>query len=327
MARKSKQAGSGHMPLTHYERTKKFVSSGHGTTTTRLTGDSQTPFGHCSLGLTPIINEHANDDNDKKKSSSSNDEEEDITTTIAMVTPSGHLYAQDAILEYLLTKTQEYQQQKIEYERQVAAAQPTDSTIEEQRASFDASQRATKKQKLIASQDEKQTSKKSKATTATTALSTEGLKHTSYWLPDSQPTKVNVAIQPPIRPTSPHSGEILRRKDLRQVALLRNANANNNNDDDVLCAITHKPIRMKSAIAYWTSKKDKSQVGVVVLKDVYDKTIAIKDNAADKNESSTTLLCPLTGLKIRHTIDLHSSGSGFAAHNAVVVKTYKPTIT
>jgi len=50
--RKSKQAG-GHNPLTYHER-KRLKSSGYGTQFTRLSTQSQLPFGHCSLNLSPI---------------------------------------------------------------------------------------------------------------------------------------------------------------------------------------------------------------------------------------------------------------------------------
>ena len=52
MTRKSKQPG-GHNPLT-YAETKRLKSSGYGTQSTRLTSDSQLPFGHCCLSLSPV---------------------------------------------------------------------------------------------------------------------------------------------------------------------------------------------------------------------------------------------------------------------------------
>ena len=52
MTRKSKQPG-GHNPLT-YAETKRLKSSGYGTQSTRLTSDSQLPFGHCCLSLSQV---------------------------------------------------------------------------------------------------------------------------------------------------------------------------------------------------------------------------------------------------------------------------------
>ena len=310
MARKSKQAGSGHMPLTHYERTKKFASSNYGTTTTRLSGDTQVAFGHCSLSLAPIVEEHHDDHHDSKE-----EEEEDTTTTIAMVTNSGHLYAKEAIYQYLLTKTQDYQDQKDAYEKQQQG--------EEKQQQEDAVDQHNKKRQ--AAFEESQKSSLYDKTKKMKTGKESALVRTSYWLPDMQPDKIEHKVRAPERPISPYSGDPLRAKDLRQVALVRNKG-----HDECLCAISGKPIKVADAVAYWT--KDKTKPGVVVLKEVFDMTISntkgkkSKSNEKDK-EKKEKWICPLTNAKIKHTIALKSGGSGFAAHNAVQVKTYKPTIT
>jgi len=80
MARKSKQPG-GHNPLTAHER-KKFAKDTYGTTTARLGQDSQYAFANCGLSLHPA----------KER---------------PVATPSGVIYERSAMLEYMLTKTQE----------------------------------------------------------------------------------------------------------------------------------------------------------------------------------------------------------------------------
>lgn len=50
--RKSKQPG-GNMPLTNREMSKYAKGSNFGTSSSRLSGDSQGKFGDCCLGLTP----------------------------------------------------------------------------------------------------------------------------------------------------------------------------------------------------------------------------------------------------------------------------------
>ena len=92
MARKSGKASSGHLPLTSHERTQYSKGSKYGTTAARLGGASQLSFGHCALSLHPA-------------------KEQPVATT------SGFVYERAAILEYLLTKTQELKQQQREYER------------------------------------------------------------------------------------------------------------------------------------------------------------------------------------------------------------------
>jgi len=74
---------------THYEinRIDSFGTIKH-----RLSVDSQLPFGYCPLSLTPI--------------------EE------AVVSPSGRVYSREAILDYLLKKTQEIKRLTIEYKKQ-----------------------------------------------------------------------------------------------------------------------------------------------------------------------------------------------------------------
>ena len=329
MGRKSKQAGTGHYPLTHYERTKKFASSSYGTTTTRISGDTQVAFGCCSLSLAPIVDgsSAAAEDTQKKaaksKPSSSAGDDDNTVTSIGMVTPSGHLYAKQAIYEYLLTKTQDYQDQKKAYEQQqTIAAEKADTTDAKKREREEAFEQSN--QLAVVSSKKKAKAEK---------IVGDGgvLRKTSYWLPDMQPAKVDIEVKAPERPSSPYSGEPLRRKDLRELALIRKVEhaSNNKHSDDVLCAISGKAIRMQAAMAYWT--KDKSKPGVVVLKSVYDMTIANTNNTSkqpkDSSKKAPANICPLTNEKIKHTIELKSGGSGFAAHNAVEVKTYKPTIT
>lgn len=301
--------GSGHFPLTHYERTKKFKSSNYGTTTTRLSGDTQVQFGYCALSLAPI----RNDDETSKSKDSVNDTEA-TTTTIAMVTPSGHLYGKQAIYEYLLTKNAEYKEQMTAYEEQQQQQQYVDpeESAKRQREEF----------------EQANSNKRVKTVTTSTAKGGEPnvLKRTSYWLPTSQPAAVDVQHKAPDRPCSPYSGEPLKRKNIREVELVRKVNS-----EDVLCAVSEKAIRNQPTVAYWTKGGDKNKPGVVVLKEVYDMTIAESDTKKKKSDSTNKkepkLICPLTNLRIKHTIELTSGGSGFAAHNAVQVKTYKPTIT
>jgi len=266
MVRKSKQAG-GHMPLTHYERTKKFASSEYGTTTKRLAGHSQYQLGDCALSLTKL----------------------DET---ALCTPSGYLYSDSAIVEYLLTKTQELKEQQAAYERQQAALVKDDGEADrKRRADFEESQKVVKKSKKI---DSRQVAK-------------QELKRTSYWLADSQPNAVEQTIEkPPERPQSPHSQQPLRRKDLWPVHIQWE-------DDKFVCAVSGKALNAQDVVCYWTDKK---QPGIVVLQSVYDQLIA------------DTKQCPNSSRKIKYTRKLQKSGTSFASSGQnVQVQKYRPTIT
>jgi nitric oxide synthase-interacting protein len=75
----------------HYTYGEK-KAAGLGSIKQRLGSDSQLPFGYCPLSLAPISD--------------------------AAVSPSGHIYSRESILEYLLTKTQELKAQARAYELQ-----------------------------------------------------------------------------------------------------------------------------------------------------------------------------------------------------------------
>jgi nitric oxide synthase-interacting protein len=266
MTRKSKQAG-GHMPLTASER-KKY-SKGYGTTTARLNGISQYTFGHCALSLHSA----------KEK---------------PVATPSGHIYEKAAILEYLLTKTQELKQQKHEFERFQEKKQDEKSQEEEEK-------RKAKVQDF--EQGQKVVSRKRQK------VEVNPLKLTSYWLAEFQPEAVepkSPGNAPPKRPSSPNSLRPLSRKDLIELNLKRNS------DGQVICAISEKSITTQQAIALITKK---SKTAEIVLEEVY-------------NDLGKERMCPVTGEKISKILRLQKGGSSFAATGGVVeAKIYRPTPT
>jgi nitric oxide synthase-interacting protein len=224
--------------------------------------------GDCALTNTPIENENA------------------------LCSASGYIYAESAILEYLLTKTQELKAQKIAYEKQQLNKQDDDTEKRKQRADFAASQKLFQ---ISSSEGDKKDA------------ATSDLKRVSYWLAGAQPESTNErdVAPPPERPMSPISGEPLRRKDLWPVSILRENNK-------LICCISHKPIRNHEIVAYWTDKKDP---GKIVLKSVYDELVTKKR-------------CPITDKKIRYDRVLQRSGSSFASSGQELeVKKYRPTIT
>ena len=85
-ARHSKNAGS-RAHFTHHEKSQAANSIKQ-----RIGGESQLPFGYCSLSLHPA---------------------ED-----AVVSPSGRIYSREYILEYLLTKSKELKKEWKAYEDQ-----------------------------------------------------------------------------------------------------------------------------------------------------------------------------------------------------------------
>lgn len=255
------------MPLTAVER-KKY-SQGYGTTSARLNGISQYTFGHCALSL------HAAKDQ-------------------PVATPSGFIYEKAAILEYLLTKTQELNEEKRAYKRSLQ--QKGDERVQEE-------EQKRKEKVLDFEQGQKVVSSKRRK------VEDNPLKRTSYWLAEFQPETSNSkppVDAPPKRPPSPNSNSSLSRKDLINLKLHRNS------DDQVVCAISEKRITTQQAIALITKN---SRAAEVVLEQVY-------------NELGKERSCPVTGKKITKIVVLQKGGSSFAAAGGVLqAKTYRPTMT
>lgn len=184
MGRKSKHAGSGHLPLTNYER--KEIGKDYGTNTARLSSVSQQPFGHCALSLHPA-------------------------TEQPVATPSGYIYDRPAMLEYLLHQTQELKKAQLRYEQWEKDKEALRNGQEEnkrkaQLEKFEDTQKVvTKKQKL---QDANPLARSS-------FWLADFQPEKSMNLPDTMEP-------PPKRPCSPMTQKPLRRKDLIPLELKRN---------------------------------------------------------------------------------------------------------
>jgi hypothetical protein len=289
MGRGSKVVG-GHMPLTHYERTHKFASSEYGTVAQRLSGESQYKLGDCALSLCSLEPAKATE----------------ATTSEALCTPSGYLYADDAILTYLLEQTKSLKEQRGVWERQqeqLEAAASVDAN-KKRKAEFSDSQT------ILGSSSG---SKKKRPVDQAKA----DLKRVSYWLSDAQPDQVTPMVQEPLeRPPSPHSQQPLRRKELWPV-MLQWQRPQAGGTATLVCSVSEKALHAQPVVAYWTSSSEKQKYpGRLVLKDVYDRLIAPDG------------LCPQTSRKIKYTREVQRGGSSFARSGGQVhAKKYRPTIT
>lgn len=309
MTRKSKQPG-GHNPLTYSER-KRLKSSGYGTQSTRLTTESQLPFGYCALSTSPA--------------------------TEAVATPSGHIYEREAIVSYLLTKSGELKKEKKEYEKLRLGVEQRRVEWEEKTRTKEVERFVRKDQgavsegALVVHADSSTGSSavaKSASTPSMSASKSQenSLKQVSYWLSEAQPQhKKHQALYsgdfdyqkeidalpspPPERPPSPMSGEPLRLKQLIPLHLIHEKSGKSISGK-VLCAVSHKQITTQPAVVIKPS-------GQVMLKSVYEEF------------AKPTMECPITSKKIKETdvLDLVSGRSGFAASGDVVAKKYSPTLT
>ena len=288
MPRKSKQPG-GHNPLTSHER-KKYCGQ-YGTATARLGTNSQKRFGDYCLTTQPAVD--------------------------PVVTPSGNIYSREAIVSYLLTKTQEMKELRAKRVAVEAAKlqRQSEAMAEEHRKAV---AEFARKDQGAAQADKSQHSKQhdenlgKKISIETASEGRKGLKRTSYWLADSSPetpsTEISTAASEPIpnRPASPTTGRPIRRKELVSVTF----NREEGKRGKVTCAVSAKAISFQNAVVI-------KKTGQVMLLDVYEKL------------AKPTMTCPVTGRKFKEkdVIRLQKAASGFAASGDIVAKKYRPTMT
>lgn len=238
MGRKSKQAGTGHLPLTNHE-IKAYSKHAYGTTTARLGQDSQYTFANCCLSLHPA--------KDKP-----------------VATPSGYIYERSTILEYLLTKTQELKRDQQQYESWLAMQERdlVQSQEKDRRGQLEAFEQS---QRVVVSKKRKVEVNPLKRTSYWLAESQPDVAEVRGGTTESA-NNVGSGITsnnrraPPKRPASPNSQQPLNRKDLIELDLRRNSN------DHVICAISEKSISTQQALALVTKSDQPAQV---VLEQVY----------------------------------------------------------
>ncbi len=235
---------------------------------------------------------------------------------------SGHIYSREAIVSYLLTKTQELKEANAKYVSQIK------SDLKKEIQKKEEIQAEKTKEFLMKDQGPSQLSKSQHASTLQSNLKRkintdtkeEGvakLQRTSYWLSEAQPQYTTEAKEeevrknpPPERPPSPMSGEPLRLKDLTPITLKRDKEGPAAPGSKCLCAVSNKVISTQPTVAI-------KKTGVVILEDVFDKVV------------KSSMVCPVKGKKFKKKDILHLSkcASGFAASGNVVAKKYKPTLT
>jgi len=269
-----------------------------GTQTQRLGGDSHMPFGFCSLSLQPCVE--------------------------PVATPSGHLYSREAIFEYLLSKKKELSKQQKAYQAQ------QDEVVEEKNLQADAAHE-TDLQNFIDCQEGITDRSASAAPEPVTAVEArkqleiemiggkrdgtseqltkkrKQILNSSFWCPSGHSDSVKTAIQKPDkRPRSPMSGNPLRLKDLIHLDIPTDPHVS---EVTYLCAVSKKELKHQKIVLI-------KSTGQVMLKKCFDEL------------AKPDMQCPVTGktFKDSDVIDLRTGGTGFAAHNAVVAKKYRPSM-
>lgn len=280
-------------------------AAGYGSVTMRVGSDSQLPFGYCALTLKPVVD--------------------------PVVSPSGHLYSREAIIEYLLTKTQELKKQRAIYEAQQqereedalreAAAEQEDKArafIEKQTsatAAVAASRSVTgpKKSEQQERREKFLEQHHSKMIVVDKEDRREDLKRTSFWLPQCAPEVKDAGVdKPDKRPRSPMTGEPLRAKDLLPISITVDPEWSDAKAAEgrgkFICAVSRNAITSQPAVLL-------KNTGVVLLEKVAQEL------------AMPTMTCPVTGKPFKESdvLRIQSGGTGFAASGKVEVKKYRPT--
>jgi nitric oxide synthase-interacting protein len=190
----------------------------------RLGGDSQLPFGYCALSTYPA--------------------EEPV------VSPSGHLYSRESILEYLLVHSRRIKEQTRLYEEQTLKHEEEELQLlnklqaEEQQhfaQSSDGVLATVNKRKLEQGSEESDyfQSRKKIIDDTEREVKLEELRKVSPWVPQFTPqAKESQIKEPPKRPPSPFTGRPLRAKDLIPVNLVRESDVDDSSRVRYICPVS-----------------------------------------------------------------------------------------
>ncbi|KAJ8608253.1 hypothetical protein CTAYLR_007268 [Chrysophaeum taylorii] len=280
----------------HERRQCEFMSSKK----SRLGTDAQLPFGYCHLSLQPAVD--------------------------PVVTPSGHIYSRESILEHLVTKAADlkrrrdaWEAEKDSLEREASAALARAEAAA--RDNFDRAiakvcEEPRAKAPRVTSSTTALVVVSSEAATETTALKTVDKPDANFWLPQLTPSasgKVPTP-EPPRRPPSPTTGAPLRAKDLVPIDLRRadSAKATGGGGADVrfLCHVSNDEITTQPVVFIRST-------GCVMI-EATAKSIGVLDSK----------ICPVTSRKFKDKdlVRLVTGTSAYAASggDALVVKKYRP---
>lgn len=311
-AKHSKNSGSKHH-LTYNEKRK----TGLGSVKQLLGNESQLPFGYCCLSMHPAVD--------------------------PVVTPSGHVYSREFIIEYLLTKSKDLKLLNKAYEEQQAAqryAEESKGVIAQEQELNDfiktqddvSATSASLKRKvndyeggdsLVPTNNSKtakpdklqkayQIARKNKIDDTEKEDIQNELSRISPWVPQFTPHAADATLSaPPKRPSSPFSGQPLRAKDLIPIELIPESGKESDANSSVvryLCPVSRKTI---------TNQK------VVLIK----KTRTLMIQQVAETLAYPTMTCPVTSkpFKIDDVLELQQATSGFSSTGKIEAKVHRPS--
>mmetsp|Transcript_30216 Transcript_30216/g.51103 ORF Transcript_30216/g.51103 Transcript_30216/m.51103 type:complete len:328 (-) Transcript_30216:1178-2161(-) len=324
-ARHSKNAGDRHH-FTYDEKKK----AGLGSLAQRLGSDSQLPFGYCALSMHPA---------------------ED-----AVVSPSGHIYSRECIIDYLLTKSKELKKLRQIWE---------DQQLQQERESTNRSQELERRSidKFVSTQDGVQSNlTKRKLGSGSSVAETQDGKIEKRSKSRQDPDEVNTATgNEPAGYLGPRAKKI---DDTTKEEKLKELSAvcpwvpqfTPQAEDSVLnepprrppSPFSGQPLRSKDLIAITlipestassssssaktsdtkfmcpVSRKTITNQAVVLIKS----TGAMMIQEAFHDLAAPTMTCPLSGkrFKAEDVFEIRAAASGFAASGKVEAKVHRPSI-
>jgi nitric oxide synthase-interacting protein len=256
----------------------------------------------------------------------------------AVVSPSGHVYSRESILEYLLAKSKELkrtqqlyeeQQRKLEADRREEEMKQVELSHRNFMAATDAIERVKRSiDEVDPSSNEYFQSRKKLIDDSNKEKNIEDLKRVSPWVPQFTPAaKESIIAEPPKRPSSPFSGRPLRAKDLIPINLLKETS---DSSDKVrfICPVSRYDLiqnisRIIILHGLFTRKTITNQ-----------KVIIIKSTGSYMLEQTArelaypSMVCPLSGKRfdMSDILELVQATSAFSATGQVEAKVHRPTI-
>ncbi|XP_037044798.1 nitric oxide synthase-interacting protein homolog [Bradysia coprophila] len=203
---------------TYHEKKKDAETSGYGTNHRRIGKDSVKSFDCCSLSLQPCLN--------------------------PVITKDGYLFDKESILQYIITKKNEYSRKLKEYERQ---KRMEDSEV----ADNNAAEEQKKLQRFINTEHNIVGSLLNQPGTSSSVSAISNMTNgkekelPSFWVPSQTPAaKINKSEKPDPTILCPVSGKPLKAKDLIDVkfTLVKDPDDKKSlivKDNRYMCAVTH----------------------------------------------------------------------------------------
>lgn len=210
---------------TYNEKKRDAAESGYGTNNQRLGKDSVKSFDCCSLTLQPCRN--------------------------PVVTKDGLLFDKEAILQYIITKKNEYSRKLKEYEKRRKAEEDAQNEQTNQIQQKHIEQFVNNGKPVVKQVEGVETASSSKASTSSAASSISNMENgnakklPSFWLPQNCP---NAGLAKAQKPDStiycPVSGKPLKLKDLVDVKFTLLNDGNNSKsliakEARYMCPVTH----------------------------------------------------------------------------------------